>query len=418
MAPLSMNTVTRRDLEQLDRADPLASFRDEFFLPEGIVYFNGNSLGAMPRKAVLRAREVVEEEWGRGLIGSMNTAGWFELPLTLGRKIAPLVGAKPNEVVVTDSTGIDLYKVLATALQMQPERRVIVMEGSNFPTDNYMVQGLLKQLGDGYTIRFAEADGIMAAIDEDVAAICITHVHYKTGHILDMAAITERAHAVGAAAVWDLCHSAGALPVDLNACNVDFAVACTYKYLNGGPGSPAILFAAERHHGKYQQPLTGWFGHEAPFDFDQDYRPAGNIRQMLTGTQPIVSLSLAEVGIDIMLRADMQVIREKSVGMTDLFVELVEQRCGDFDIKLVSPSESYRRGSQVTFYHPKAYQIIRVLHERGVIGDYRSPGNMRFGFAPLYNSYVDVWDAVEQLQDILGSGIWNATQYRERNLVT
>lgn len=410
--------MNRSELEQLDLKDPLASFRDEFFLPEGIIYLNGNSLGAMPIKAAQRARQVVEKEWATGLIGSMNTAGWFELPLTLGRKIAPLIGAKPNEVVITDSTGIDLYKVLAAALQIQPERRVIVMEGSNFPTDNYMVQGLLAQLGDGYMIRYAEADEIMAAIDADVAAICMTHVHYKTGHILDMAAITERAHAAGAAAVWDLCHSAGAMPVYLNACQVDFAVACTYKYLNGGPGSPAMLFAAERHHGKYLQPLTGWFGHQAPFDFDQDYRPAGDIRQMLSGTQPILSLSLAEIGIDLMLRADMQAIREKSIRMTDLFIELVEHRCGGHGIKLASPREASRRGSQVSFHHLDAYPIVRALHERGVICDYRAAGNMRFGFAPLYNSYADVWDAVEHLHDIFDSGAWKAERYRERNLVT
>jgi kynureninase len=410
--------MNRSDLEQLDREDILAPFRDEFFLPEGIIYLNGNSLGAMPLKAAQRARQVVEQEWATGLIGSMNTAGWFELPLTLGQKIAPLVGAKPNEVVITDSTGIDLYKVLAAALQMQPDRRVIVMEGSNFPTNNYMVQGLLTQLGDGYTIRFAEADGLMTAINEDVAAICITHVHYKTGHILDMAAITKRAHAVGAAAVWDLCHSAGAMPVNLNACNVDFAVACTYKYLNGGPGSPAMLFAAERHHGKYQQPLTGWFGHEAPFDFDQDYHPAGDIRQMLSGTQPIVSLSIAEIGIDIMLQANMQDIRDKSMRMTSLFIELVEKRCSEHGIKLASPREASRRGSQVTFYHPGAYPIVRALHEHGVICDYRSPGNMRFGFAPLYNSYTDVWEAVEHLHNILDGGVWKDTKYNERSLVT
>jgi len=410
--------VNRSDLEQLDRKDPLAPFRDEFFLPEGMVYLNGNSLGAMPRKAVQRARQVVEEEWATGLIDSMNTAGWFELPLTLGRKIAPLVGAKPNEVVITDSTGIDLYKVMSAALQIQPKRRVIVMEGSNFPTDNYMVQGLLAQLGDGYTLRFVEADGIIAAIDDDVAAICMTHVHYKTGNILDMKAITKHAQGVGAATVWDLCHSAGVMPVDLNGCNVDFAVACTYKYLNGGPGSPAILFAAERHHGKYRQPLTGWFGHEAPFDFDQDYRPAGNIRQMLSGTQPIVSLALAEIGIDIMLRADMQAMREKSMRMTDLFIELAEAHCGSFGISLASPRDASSRGSQVSFYLDHAYPVVRAMHDRGVMCDYRAPGMLRFGFAPLYNGYLDVWDAVDILHAILRNGVWEEAQYRERKLVT
>ncbi len=409
---------TRSELQRLDQEDPLAPFRDEFFLPDGIIYLNGNSLGAMPHKAVQRARQVVEKEWGVGLIGSMNTASWYQLPMTLGRKIAPLVGAKPHEVVLTDSTGIDLYKVLAAALQNQPERRVIIMEGSNFPTNNYMVQGLLAQLGDDYTIRFAEADEIMGAIDDDVAAACITHVHYKTGNILDMAAITECAHSVGAAAIWDLCHSAGAMPVDLNACQVDFAVACTYKYLNGGPGSPALLFAAERHHGKCRQPLTGWHGHAAPFDFDRDYRPARDVRQMLSGTQPTVSLALVEIGIDIMLRADMQAIRDKSMRMTDAFIELVEQRCGDHGVALASPREAERRGSQVSICHEEGYPIVRAMRDRGVICDYRAPGNMRFGFAPLYNRYVDVWDAVDKLKDILESGAWSEAQYRERVAVT
>jgi len=413
-----MAISTRSDLEQLDQADPLASFRDEFFLPEGIIYLNGNSLGAMPLKAAERARQVVEKEWAEGLIGSMNSAGWYELPQSLGRKIAPLVGAKPNEVVLTDSTGIDLYKIVAAALQLRPERRVIVMEGSNFPTNNYMIQGLVEQLGDGYTIRFAEADEIMDAIDKDVACSCITHVHYKTGNILDMAAITEHAHAVGAVAVWDLCHSAGAIPVDLNGCNVDFAVACTYKYINGGPGSPPLLFAAERHHGKCRQPLTGWYGHAQPFDFDRDYRPAPDIRQMLSGTQPTASLSTAEIGIDIILRADMQAIREKSMRMTDLFIELVEQRCGNHDIKLASPRDATQRASQVSFFHDHGYPIIRAMHDHGVGCDYREPGIMRFGFAPLYIRYVDVWDTVEKLHKILDSGVWKESDYSDRAAVT
>jgi kynureninase len=413
-----MTSKTRTDIVQLDDNDPLAAFRDEFFLPDGVIYLNGNSLGAMPLAATERAKRVVEHEWAEGLIGSMNTAGWYELPSTLGRKIAPIVGAKPNEVVLTDSTGINLYKVLAAALKMQPDRRVVVMEGSNFPTNNYMVQGLLEELGRGHTIRFAEADDMMDAIDEDVAAICITHVHYKTGHILDMAAITERAHAVGAAAVWDLCHSAGAMPVDLNGCNADFAVACTYKYINGGPGAPALLFAAERHHGKYTQPLTGWYGHKAPFDFERDYEPIDDVRQMLSGTQPTVSLSIAEIGIDIMLRADMNQIREKSMRMTDLFIELVESRCGDFDFELVSPRDANRRGSQVSFHKDGGYPIIRAMHDRGVVCDYRAPGNMRFGFAPLYLRYADVWDAVDRLHDILTNETWKEPQYQVRSAVT
>jgi len=413
-----MAAKTRSELAILDETDPLAPFRAEFFLPEGVIYLNGNSLGAMPHAAAALARRVVEKEWAEGLIGSMNTAGWYELPSTLGRKIAPIIGARANEVVLTDATGINLYKVVAAALKVRPERRVIVMEGSNFPTNNYTVQGLVEQLGEGHTIRFAEADEIMDAIDADVAATCITHVHYKTGNILDMAAITERAHAVGAPAVWDVCHSAGAMPVDLNGCNVDFAVGCTYKYLNGGPGAPAILYAAERHHGKYTQPLTGWYSHAAPFDFERDYRPVADVRQMLSGTQPTASLAVAEAGIDITLRADMADIRSKSMQMTDLFIQLVEERCGEWGFELVSPRDAERRGSQVSFYKEDGYPIVRALHDAGVICDYRAPGNMRFGFAPLYLSYADVWSAVDRLYDIMSKQTWKDACYQVRATVT
>lgn len=413
-----MTAITREDCEALDRADPLAGFRDEFQLPPGIIYLNGNSLGAMPRAAAERARRVVEHEWADGLIGSMNTAGWFDLPVTLGRKIAPLVGAAPHEVVVTDATGINLYKAVAAALQVRPERRVVVMEGSNFPTNNYMVQGLLAELGKGHTIRFAEADELVHAIDEHVAAICITHVHYKTGRIHDMAAITAKAHEVGAAAVWDLCHSLGAMPVDLNACDADFAVSCTYKYANAGPGAPALLFAAERHHGRCFQPLTGWYGHAAPFAFERDYRPAEGIRQMLTGTQPTVSLSLAEIGIDMLLRADIAAIREKSMRLTSLFIDCVESRCGEFGVELASPRDAAMRGSQVSFDFEDGYPVVRALHDRGVVGDFRAPGIMRFGFAPLYTRYVDAWDAASHLHEVLATAAWKDPRYAARATVT
>jgi len=411
-------TRTRPELEALDQSDPLAAFRDEFFLPENVIYLNGNSLGAMPLAAAGRAKQVIEHEWAEGLIGSMNTAGWYELPSTLGRKIAPLVGANPNEVVLTDAVGINLYKVVSAALKMQPDRRIVVMEGSNFPTNNYMVQGLLAELDKGYTIRFAEVDEIMDAIDEDVAAICITHVHYKTGHIHDMAAITKKAQAVGAAAVWDLCHSVGAMPIDLNGCNVDYAVGCTYKYVNCGPGAPSLLFVAERHHGKYTQPLTGWYGHADPFGFERDYRPVDDVRQMLTGTQPTASLSIAEIGIDIMLRADMQQIRDKSMRMTDLFIEIVEERCGDYGFELISPRNAEQRGSHVSFHNDDGYSIIRAMHDQGVVCDFRAPGKMRFGFAPLYIRYVDVWDAADRLHNILANDTWKEPKYQVRATVT
>lgn len=413
-----MTAKTRIECLALDASDPLAAFRDEFFLPEGIIYLNGNSLGAMPHAAAVRARQVVEHEWAEGLIGSMNTAGWYALPSTLGRKIAPLVGANPHEVVLTDAVGINLYKVVAAALQIQPERRVIVMEGSNFPTNNYIVQGLIESLGQGHTIRFAEKDDILDALDEDVAVVCITHVHYKTGHIHDMAAITAKAHAIGAATVWDLCHSLGAMPIDLNGCRVDFAVACTYKYVNGGPGAPSLLFVAERYHGKVMQPLTGWYSHADPFAFERDYRPMPDIRQMLSGTQPTVSLSIAEIGIDMLLRADMLEIRAKSMQMTDLFIALVEKRCGDYGFELISPRDATQRGSQVAFHNDNGYSIVRALHDHGVICDFRAPGKVRFGFAPLYIRYVDAWDAVDRLHSILASDAWKEVKYQVRATVT
>jgi kynureninase len=410
--------MTLADCQAMDRADILAGFRDEFLIPRGMVYLDGNSLGVLPRGARERAIEVIEAEWGNGLIKSWNDAGWWDLPVRLGNKIARLVGAAADEVVVTDSTGLNMYKVMAAALALVPERRVIVLEGSNFPTDNYMAQGLVAQLGDGYTIRFAEEDELADAIGDDVAVVCLTQVHYKSGRVLDMAALTARIQAAGAIAIWDLCHSAGALEVDLNGCNVDFAIGCSYKYLNGGPGSPAFIFAASRHHGIALQPLTGWWGHAEPFAFERDYRPAGTIRQMLSGTQPIVSLALMEVGLDLFLRADMAAVRAKSQALTSLFIALVDRRCGQYGFDLASPREVRRRGSQVSLRHEQGYAIVRALIARGVVGDFRAPDNMRFGFAPLYNSFADVWQAVEALVQIMASAEWRRPEFNSRQAVT
>jgi kynureninase len=415
---LTMTHISRADCEVLDRDDVLADFRREFAMPPGTIYLDGNSLGVRPHAAMARAQEVVEQEWGVDLITSWNKAGWWELPVTVGDKIARLVGADAGEVVVTDSTGVNLHKVVSAALALAPRRRVIVLEGSNFPTNNYMIQGLVSELGGGYEIRFAEEDALEGAIDTDVAVVCLTQVHYKSGRVLDMAAVTAQTHAAGAVSVWDLCHSAGALEVDLTACGVDFAVGCTYKYLNGGPGSPGFIYTARRHHGQVKQPLTGWWGHADPFAFERDYRPATTIRQMLSGTQPILSLAVAEVGIDMFLRADMTAIRCKSQALTALFIELVEQRCQGFGFSLVSPRDDARRGSQVSLNHAQGYAIVQALIARGVVGDFRAPMNMRFGFAPLYNSYVDVWDAVEHLYAIMTSEEWRRAEFNQRGAVT
>jgi kynureninase len=408
---------TRDHCLALDRADPLAALREEFVLPEGMIYLDGNSLGARPRAALERAREIVTKEWGAQLITSWNTAGWFELPYRLGDMLAPLIGAAPGEVVVTDSTGIDLHKALHAALGLNPGRKRVLMEGSNFPTNNYMAQGVAAQL-PGCEIVFAECGDIVAAIDERLAVLCLTHVHYKSGAIHDMAALTARAHACGALVVWDLCHSAGVLPVDLNGCNADFAVGCTYKYLNGGPGSPAFVFAATRHHARMRQPLTGWWGHAEPFAFERDYRPRGGIGRMLSGTQPILSLGVTECGLALARRADMQQVRAKSMALGALFIRLVETRCAAHGLALASPREDARRGSQVSFAHPEGYAIVQALIADGVVGDYRAPGNMRFGFAPLYSRFVDVWDAVERLARILDEGRWRDRAFSRRSAVT
>ena len=349
------NTMTsilsRASAQALDATDPLAAFVGEFSLPEGVIYLNGNSLGPAPKAALARVQQSAQEEWSRGLITSWNKAGWFALPYRLGDRVASLIGAAPGEVVVADGTSLNLFRVVSAALALRPDRKVIVMEGSNFPTNNYMVQGLTTSLGKGHEIRFAEKDALDAAIDDDVAAVVLTHAHYKTAHVLDMAGITAKAHAHGALAIWDLCHSAGAMPVDLNGSGADFAVGCTYKYLNGGPGSPAFLFVASRHQAVAAQPLTGWWGHGAPFAFDRDYRPAEGIGRMLTGTQPILSMVAVEAGLDLAERAGTAAIRAKSRALGALFQELMADRLADAGFMLGSPAAPADRGGHIAYDH-------------------------------------------------------------------
>lgn len=401
-----MKMIARQDCQTLDQQDQLAASRDEFSIADGLIYLDGNSLGAMPRQALSQAYQTVEQQWGLGLIQSWNDAGWFDLPYKLGDSVAGLIGAAPSEVVVTDSTSVNLYKALAAALQLRPDRKVVLLESSNFPTNNYITQGLLAQLNPDYTIRYAEADGIEAAINDEVAAVCLTQVHYRTGRLLDMASITEKTHCVGAISIWDLCHSAGALEVELNACGVDFAIGCTYKYLNGGPGSPAYIFMASRHHNQVQQPLTGWWGHAEPFAFERDYRPTPGIGQMLSGTQPIVSLALVNVGLEIFKQVDLSVLRSKSIALGQLLIDLVEQRCSSYGFDLISPENAEQRGSHVSFAHENGYPIMKALINAGVVGDFRAPDTVRFGIAPLYLRYTDIWDAVEILSQIMATGTW------------
>jgi kynureninase len=402
--------ASRDDCLALDAADPLAPLRERFDLPEDLIYLDGNSLGARPRTAAARVQEVVAREWGQDLIRSWNSAGWFDMPKRLGDRLATLIGAGPGEVVVTDTTSLNLFKALAAALDIQrersqegeTERKVIVTERSNFPTDIYMADGLARWLDRGYSIRLVDAvEELEAAIDADCAVLMLTHVNYRTGWQHDMAALTRHAHARGALAVWDLAHSAGAVPLDLHGAEADFAVGCTYKYLNGGPGAPAFIWVPQRHQAAFRHPLTGWWSHAAPFAMSHGFTAADGIGRALCGTQPVVSLSLVECGLEVFEETDMAAIRAKSLALTDLFIALVEARCARHPLGLVTPREHARRGSQVSFTHPHGYAVMAALIERGVIGDYREPGIMRFGFTPLYTRFADVWDAVEILRDIL-----------------
>ena len=409
-------THTRQDYLDLDAKDPLAAQRALFDVPEGLVYLDGNSLGAMPKATAARVAHVLTREWGRDLIKSWNTAGWMDLPRKIGDKIARLIGANAGEVIVADSTSINLFKVLAAALRLNPTRKVILSERDNFPTDLYMAQGLSELLGQGHTLEFAEADAIHNAITQETAVVMLTHVNYRTGRMHDMLSITAKAHAMGALVIWDLAHSAGAVPVDVNDAGADFAIGCGYKYLNGGPGAPAFVFVAERYLAEFVQPLTGWLGHAQPFAFDWKYAPAPGIERAICGTPPVLSLAALECGVDTLLSADMSAIRQKSLALTDAFIALVEANCPE--LNLITPREHDLRGSQAAFTHPEGYAIMQALISRGVIGDFRAPDILRFGFTPLYTRFADVYDAAEALRDVMHSRAWDKPEFRQKNKVT
>jgi kynureninase len=413
-----VTSITRLALQQCDDTDGLGALREEFVLPEGVIYLCGNSLGALPRGAAGRIQEAVHAEWGQGLVGSWNTAGWFDKPVAVGDRLAGLLGAEAGEVLVSDSTSVNLFKVLAAALAMEPGRKAVVAEASSFPTDLYLLAGLTDLLG-GYERRLVDDEAALHdGLDSGVAVVLLNHVDYRTGRLRDMAALTELAHHHGVVTVWDLCHSAGALPVRLNECEADFAVGCTYKYLNGGPGSPAFLYVAKRHQEQARQPLSGWNGHADPFAFATGYTPAEGVRRFSVGTPPVLSYAPLEASLDLWERVDLGDVRAKSEKLTSLFIELVNQECGEFALELASPVDPAGRGSQISLRHPESYPIMHALIDRGVIGDFRAPDMMRFGFTPLYTRYVDVWDAVEVLRDTLATESWRDTRYAIRTTVT
>jgi kynureninase len=409
---------TRADCEALDAADPLAGWRERFALPEGVIYLDGNSLGPPPAATEALLQDVVRRQWGKDLITSWNRHGWADLPCALGTKIARLLGAGAHEVIVADSISVNLFKLVSAALRLRPGRSAILSERGNFPTDLYVVQGLSELLGQGIELRLVEAGELECSLDEDTALLMLSHVDYRTGRIHDMARLTAAAQAAGALALWDLAHSAGALPLDLSACSVDLAVGCGYKYLNGGPGAPAFLFVAERWHEETRQPITGWFGHVEPFAFETAYRASPGVQQFLAGTPPILSMKALEAGVDLLLEVDPGQLRAKSTQLTEWFIRLVLERCAGHGLELVGPRDAEHRGSQVALRHAEGYAIMQALIARSVIGDFRAPDLLRFGFAPLYVRFVDVFDAVEVLHEILTDRSWDRPELKRRAAVT
>lgn len=408
--------MDRSHAETFDAVDPLARFRDAFDLPAGVIYLDGNSLGPLPRTTAARVDAAVRGEWGQGLITSWNGAGWIEAPQRAGAKIARLIGARTNEVAVADSTSVNLFKLAAGALSLRPGRRTILTESGNFPTDVYVLEGVCGLAGA--KLKVVEPGAVLAAIDDDTAAVVLTHVHYKSARRWDMPAVTAAAHAQGALMLWDLSHTAGALACDLNGADADLAVGCGYKYLNGGPGAPAFLFVAERHQAAIRSPLSGWMGHAAPFAFEEHYRPSADIRGLLCGTPPILGLAALEAGLDLQLEAYPPAVEAKGLSLCRLFIDLVEDRCAGHGLALTGPREMAERGLHVSFAHPDGYALVQALIDRGVIGDFRDPDIARFGFSPLYLSHADVWDAVEILREVLETRAFERPEFRARAAVT
>jgi kynureninase len=414
----SASMTSREACVARDSADPLRGIRDRFVLPEGLIYLDGNSLGPMPRAAAGILNRTIEQEWGQDLIRSWNSAGWFDMPVRLGDRVGALLGAAPGQTVVCDTTSINLYKAIHAAIGLRPDRNVVIAETESFPTDLYIIEGAMKSAGRPIKRRLIGADGasVEALLDRNVAVAVLSHVNYRTGELLDMATITRQIHDTGALVVWDLCHSIGVAEIAFDRDAVDFAVGCTYKYLNGGPGSPAFISVAKSHQATAQHPLSGWWGHAAPFAFDRDFRPDAGIKRFLCGTQPILSLRGVDVALDAMEGIEIAALRQKSLALTELFMSRVSALLPGLDI--VTPRQPSLRGSQVGISFDRGYAVIQAMIDRGVIGDFRTPDLMRFGFAPLYVRFVDVWDAAETLADCINAKVWRDPRFSRQLDVT
>ena len=407
---------TRADALALDEADPLRSLRHRFVIPDGVIYLDGNSLGALPCHVPARLAQVVEREWGQGLIRSWNDAAWIDAPRRIGAKIARLIGAAADEVVVTDSTSVNLFKLLVAAARLRPGRNVLLTERTNFPTDLYIVASVAELLG--LAVVRVDADAVLGALDVNVAVLALTHVDYRTGRLTAIRELTAAAHAAGAVALWDLSHSAGVIDVELDAVHADFAAGCGYKYLNGGPGAPAFAFVARRHHETVRQPLAGWLSHALPFAFADDYLPAPGIDRLQCGTPPMLSLLALDSALDVFDGVDLAALRCKSQLLGDLFIRLFDEALGPYGFELVSPRNAQVRGSQVSLTHPQGYAVVQALIARGIIGDFRTPDILRFGLAPLYVRFVDVFDAVVAIGEIMATDDWKRPQFLSPKIVT
>ncbi len=415
-----MTDITLEQAKKLDAEDPLAHYRNEFELAEGLIYLDGNSLGPLPKRTADRVAHAVHTQWGADLITSWNKHGWMDMPHKLGDMIAPIIGADKGTVKVGDSTSINVFKVLSAAIQMAKKGRTkILSDTANFPTDLYMAQGLQELLGkERCELVIVDENDIEDNITEDIAIVMLTQVNFRSGRVYDMKKVTKLAQEKGALMIWDLCHSAGAIPVDLKGADTDFAIGCSYKYLNGGPGAPAFVYVPERHKDVVIQPLSGWHGHKSPFEFTTEYVPAETQNRFVVGTPPVLSMVALEAGLEIWQDVDMQVLRKKSQALCDLFINLVESRCTGHGFDLVSPRDKDLRGSQVSFGHADGYAIMQALIADKVIGDFRAPNILRFGFTPLYIGYEDVWNAVDRLKTIMDEKLYDRPEYRVKSAVT
>lgn len=413
-------SAERDRASELDRQDALADLRLLFDLPQGEIYLDGNSLGAMPKSVVPAISEALAEGWAKDLIRSWNGRDWHNLPVTVGDRLAPLMGAAPGEVLAADSTSVNLYKLFCAAMRLRPGRKKVVSERNNFPTDVHILHGAIANVFPDAELALADDDddSVLALVDADTAIVCLSHVNYRTGRLRDMGRVTQAVHEAGALVIWDLCHSLGALPVDLNACEADFAVGCSYKYMNGGPGAPAWLFVASRHLDDVRNPLTGWQGHAMPFAFEIDYRPAKTVEKFRVGTPPVLSYLPLVESLSVFERTTMQALRQKSLGLTDLFIELAEAKLARHGLSVVTPKQHSERGSQVALTHAHGWPIMQALIACGVVGDFRAPDILRFGFTPLYTSFEDVRGAIATLDAVMETGLWREPRFAERKLVT